>query len=150
MKTSVSVMVLAGLLALAPQSALWGRDNRGAMLRVVGACGDASTRIENRIGEPAANPYLYMASQVHAGLDGIARKLRAPRATDAPYSDRADKLPTSLSQALDALLADTELTEAFGQSFVDYYVQIKRFEASRFEAATDKDDFSRREYFSRL
>jgi glutamine synthetase len=68
--------------ALAPQSVLWGRDNRGAMLRVVGECGDAATRIENRIGEPAANPYLYLASQIHAGLDGMARQLKAPPATD--------------------------------------------------------------------
>ena len=72
--------------ALAPQSVLWGRDNRGAMLRVIGDCGDEATRIENRIGEPAANPYLYLASQVHAGLDGIARRLKAPPATDAPYA----------------------------------------------------------------
>ena len=136
--------------ALAPQSVLWGRDNRGAMLRVVGSCGDAATRIENRIGEPAANPYLYLASQVHAGLDGIARKLSAPAASDAPYSAQADKLPTSLSQALDALEGDTVMGAAFGQDFVDYYLQIKRFEASRFDAAIDKDEFSRREYFSRL
>ncbi|MDP1565168.1 MAG: glutamine synthetase family protein, partial [Polaromonas sp.] len=80
--------------ALAPQSVLWGRDNRGAMLRVVGQPGDGATRIENRIGEPAANPYLYLASQIHAGLDGITRQLKAPVATDAPYGDAAVELPT--------------------------------------------------------
>jgi glutamine synthetase len=42
--------------ALAPQAVLWGRDNRGAMLRVVGGAGDAATRIENRIGEPWPTP----------------------------------------------------------------------------------------------
>jgi glutamine synthetase len=67
--------------ALAPQAVLWGRDSRGAMLRVIGECGDEGTRIENRIGEPAANPYLYLASQIHAGLDGIDRQLKAPPAT---------------------------------------------------------------------
>ena len=50
--------------ALAPQSILWGRDNRGAMLRVIGQAGDKTTRIENRLGEPAANPYLYMAAAI--------------------------------------------------------------------------------------
>jgi glutamine synthetase len=74
--------------ALAPQSVLWGRDNRGAMLRVVGECADAATRIENRIGEPAANPYLYLASQIHAGLDGMARQLKAPPATDRTLRQR--------------------------------------------------------------
>src|SRR3954465_7055885 len=64
--------------ALAPQSAVWGRDNRGAMLRVVGEPGDRGTRIENRIGEPSANPYLYIASQIHAGLDGLEQGMQAP------------------------------------------------------------------------
>ena len=61
--------------ALAPDRVIWGRDNRGALMRVLGAPGDPATRLENRAGEPAANPYLYMASQIVAGLDGIARKL---------------------------------------------------------------------------
>lgn len=136
--------------ALAPQAVLWGRDNRGAMLRVVGNSGDSATRIENRIGEPAANPYLYLASQIHAGLDGIKRRLTAPPATDAPYAASGAQLPTSLDEALDALLADSCLVEAFGSAFVNYLVRIKRSEARRYEAAEDKIDFQRREYFSRI
>jgi glutamine synthetase len=136
--------------ALAPQSVLWGRDNRGAMLRVVGACGDEATRIENRIGEPAANPYLYFASQIHAGLDGIARQLKAPPATDAPYAGAGESLPTSLGEALQALAADRVLCEAFGSAFVAYFTRIKQSELQRFEAAQDKDDFQRREYFARI
>lgn len=58
-------------LSLAPDRAVWGRDNRGAMVRVVGDSPSA-TRLENRIGEPAANPYLYLASQLAAGLEGVA------------------------------------------------------------------------------
>jgi glutamine synthetase len=136
--------------ALAPESVLWGRDNRGAMLRVIGQCGDGATRIENRIGEPAANPYLYLASQIHAGLDGIARKLEPARATDAPYSADNTKLPTSLGEALEALRADDVLTNAFGSSFIEYLVRIKDAERLRFEQADDKDEFQRREYFSRI
>jgi glutamine synthetase len=136
--------------ALAPQSVLWGRDNRGAMLRVVGACGDEGTRIENRIGEPAANPYLYFASQVHAGLDGIARRWKAPRATDAPYAGDSESLPTNLGDALAALQADTLLCEAFGSGFIDYFCRIKRSEQQRFDAAEDRDEFQRREYFGRF
>jgi len=136
--------------ALAPQSVLWGRDNRGAMLRVVGQCGDGATRIENRIGEPAANPYLYLASQIHAGLDGIARALPAPPATDAPYGADGERLPTSLAEALDALRADAVLVDAFGAPFVNYLCSIKQSEATRHAQAEDKDDFQRREYFSRF
>jgi glutamine synthetase len=136
--------------ALAPQAVLWGRDNRGAMLRVVGSCGDEATRIENRIGEPAANPYLYFASQVHAGLDGLARELKAPPATDAPYAGGGEMLPSSLGEALDALQADALLCEAFGPAFVDYFTRIKRSEQQRFDAAEDRDEFQRREYFGRI
>lgn len=136
--------------ALAPQSVLWGRDNRGAMLRVVGQCQDKATRIENRIGEPAANPYLYLASQIHAGLDGIRRELRAPVATNAPYGDAGTRIPTSLGEALDALQADPLLVQAFGESFIHYFTRIKRSEIARHEQAQDKDDWQRREYFSRI
>jgi glutamine synthetase len=136
--------------ALAPQAVLWGRDNRGAMLRVVGQCQDAATRIENRIGEPAANPYLYLASQIHAGLDGITRQLKAPVATDAPYGDAGTKIPTSLGEALDALQADSVLVAAFGPSFINYLTRIKQSEITRHAQAADQDDWQRREYFSRI
>lgn len=136
--------------ALAPQSVLWGRDNRGAMLRVIGGAGDPATRIENRIGEPAANPYLYFAAQVHAGLAGIAGRLQPPPATDAPYAGGADNLPTSLGEALDALEADAVLCDAFGRDFVAYFTRIKRSEQQRFAAAEDPEEFQRREYFGRI
>lgn len=139
--------------ALAPQAAVWGRDNRGAMLRVVGECGDEATRIENRIGEPAANPYLYMASQIHAGLDGVERQLTPSRATDSPYGAAgtgAATLPTSLDDALRLLAADDLLCAGFGKPFIDYFLHIKRAEANRYNEAADKEDFQRREYFSRI
>jgi glutamine synthetase len=136
--------------ALAPQAVLWGRDNRGAMLRVLGRCGDAATRIENRIGEPSANPYLYIAAQIHAGLDGLRRKLRAGPATDAPYAGRTALLPTSLGAALQALAGDEVLRRALGASFVDCFARIKRAELARYDAAADKDEWQRREYFSRF
>ncbi len=136
--------------ALAPQSVLWGRDNRGAMLRVIGGCADPATRIENRIGEPAANPYLYFASQIHAGLDGIRRKLTAPPATDFPYGADAARLPTSLGEALAAMRADTGMMRGFGPAFIDYFHRVKQAEQARWNDAQDKDDFQRREYFSRI
>ena len=141
--------------ALAPQSILWGRDNRGAMLRVIGQAGDTATRIENRLGEPAANPYLYMASQIHAGLAGVHAGLTAPLATDSPYADvagraEATRIPNTLDQALIALQQDTAMCEGFGETFVRYYQRIKAAEQQRFDAAEDKLEFQRREYFNRI
>jgi glutamine synthetase len=136
--------------AMAPQAVIWGRDNRGAMLRVLGSAGDPATRIENRIGEPAANPYLYMAAQIHAGLDGIERGLAAGPATTAPYAGSDALLPTSLGEGLDALNADTELARAFGPDVVDWFVRVKRAELLRHDQADDKEAWQAREYFSRF
>jgi glutamine synthetase len=136
--------------ALAPQSVLWGRDNRGAMLRVVGDAGDPGTRIENRLGEPAANPYLYLASQIEAGLDGMRLGLSAPPATEDPYHPGAQRLPASLGAALDALGQDTALVAGLSPEVVSWYTRLKRQEAQRFEEAKDRDAFQRREYFTRF
>ena len=138
--------------ALAPQSILWGLDNRGAMLRLIGGVGDAATRIENRLGEPAANPYLYMAAQIHAGLSGIERLLTPPWATESPYAevDAQGRIPNHMHDALAALGADEAMLQGFGQDFVRHYSRLKASELERFEAAEDKIEFQRREYFSRI
>ena len=89
--------------SLAPDRAIWGRDNRGVMVRVLGGPGDPATRLENRIGEPAANPYLYMASQILSGLDGVDRALDPGPSADTPYETKADLLPKTLREAVTAL-----------------------------------------------
>ncbi|MFG2375386.1 glutamine synthetase family protein [Streptomyces sp. NPDC048504] len=131
-------------LSLAPDRAVWGRDNRGAMVRVLGD-GPSSTRLENRIGEPAANPYLYLASQLAAGLEGVAGGLEPGPAADEPYAARAEPLPRSLGEALDALESDRMLADRLGKDFVAYYTSIKRAEITRF--SQEVTDWEQREYF---
>jgi glutamine synthetase len=131
--------------SLAPDRAIWGRDNRGVMIRVLGGPGDPATRLENRIGEPAANPYLYMASQILSGLDGVDRTLDPGPSADTPYEAKAALLPKSLREAVFALQDDPFFREKFGATFVDYYVHIKNAEIERFQA--EVSDWEHREYF---
>jgi glutamine synthetase len=131
--------------SLAPDRAIWGRDNRGVMIRVLGGAGDSATRLENRIGEPAANPYLYMASQILSGLDGVDRKLDPGPSADTPYETKAALLPKSLREAVFALHDDPFFRQALGAEFVDYYVHIKNAEIERFQA--EVSDWEHREYF---
>jgi glutamine synthetase len=120
--------------ALAPDRAIWARDNRGVMVRVIGEPGDPATRLENRVGEPAANPYLYLAAQIYTGLDGIAhRRDRGPSA-DSPYEAEAPLLPKDLGEAVAALRASEMLRKNFGAVFVDYYAHLKAAELARFKA----------------
>jgi glutamine synthetase len=141
-----------GINSMAPIQAIWARDNRGAMARVMGEPGDPSTHIENRVGEPQANPYLYMASQIHAGLDGMTRTLAPGPSADAPYELTAEPLPKNLGEALDALRTNACFRAGFGDAFVDYFIAIKEAEIARAGAKpTDPPDqateWEHREYF---
>lgn len=128
--------------SLAPDRVCWAYDHRGAMLRVLGSAGDPAARIENRVGEPAANPYLYIASQIAAGRDGIARHLDPGPESDEPYAAERPKLPGSLAEALDALEGSTLYREAFGDVFMDYYLRLKRNELGRFESYLEGEGMS--------
>ncbi|TNC14041.1 glutamine synthetase [Methylobacterium terricola] len=131
--------------SLAPDRAVWGCDNRGVMIRVLGGPGDPATRLENRVGEPAANPYLYMASQILAGLDGADRGLDPGPSADTPYETEAPLLPTSLREAVSVLHEDPFFRGALGEAFIDYYARIKTAEIDRFQA--EVTEWEQREYF---
>lgn len=131
---------------LAPKRAVWSIDNKGAMCRLVGGAGDKGTHIENRSGEPLANPYLYMASQIHAGLDGMATNEDPGDPLGDPYGQVTKELmPASLMEAIDALAESRVFRDRFGDEFIDYYVSMKRFEIGRFLSAVT--DWEHREYF---
>jgi glutamine synthetase len=118
---------------LAPWLVDWGLDNRSAMVRVPPERG-AGTRFELRLGDATANPYLAIAGLVAAVLLGV----RATAPPPAPLSGygydrtRSAVLPMNLSDALDALAADTELTDVLGKDFVTAFVSYKRDEIERF------------------
>jgi glutamine synthetase len=131
--------------SMAPDRVTWARDNRAAMLRVTGSAADGSTHVENRIGEPTANPYLYAASQLVAGLNGIDAGLELCPEAEQPYETAAASLPATLGGALDSLAADAEFVQALGEKFVEYYIAIKRHELARFNAAVT--DWEHTEYF---
>jgi glutamine synthetase len=118
--------------SLAPDRAGWGYDHRGAMVRVLGGEGDPATRLENRLGEPAANPYLYIASQIVCGLDGVERNLAPGPRDDEPYAAERQMLPASLGEALDTLEKSALYRHELGEVFVSYFLRLKRSEWGRY------------------
>src|SRR5690349_13814466 len=143
--------------SFAPDRVNWAVENRGALVRVQGSPGDASSHVEMRIGEPAANPYLYLASNIAAGLDGIRRAAEPPPAADVdPYATEAPPLPASLADAVDLLDADAFYRKTFGDTVVSYLIMMKRHELGRYANALtetpvpdgqDVSDWEMREYF---
>jgi len=134
--------------SLAPDRVLWGVDNKGAMVRAVAGAGDPASRLENRSGEPGANPYLYIASQIVSGLHGMDAQLDPGDPTENPYNDAAERLPATLGAALDALDADEVFRDALGSSVIDWYLHLKRSEFARYLAHVS--DWEQREYFGML
>lgn len=134
--------------SLAPDHVVWGVDNKGAMVRLVGGGADPVTHLENRCGEPAANPYLYIAAQLVSGLDGVDRGLSPGEPTETPYEGGGRTLPVSLIEAVDELRQDPTFAKALGSDVVDYLIAIKQAEINRF--LTTVTDWEQREYFEML
>lgn len=115
----------------APAYIAYGDNNRTAMIRV------PYGRLEFRLPDSGCNPYLVHAALIAAGLDGIERELQAAEPqninlytlTEAERNEKGiDVLPQNLNEALDALAADSVLTERMGTEIVSEFLKVKRAE----------------------
>ena len=126
------------------------------MLRVLGGPLDPSTHLENRIGEPAANPYLYMAAQLMCGLDGIENDLDPGQMSVNPHQADGPRLPKTLGEAIAAATMSDLVEKQFGTELQTLITALKANEWARF-AKTEQDrgqvlvngvsDWEQREYF---
>ncbi len=116
----------------APVYVTYGSNNRTQMIRI-----PAEGRIENRLGDGAANPYLAATVLLAAGLDGIENKIDPGIANeDNLYEISNDELesrgihslPSTLNEAIDALEQDDIIKESLGQEYADYFIKVKREE----------------------
>ena len=130
---------------LAPWLIDWGLDNRSALVRIPPERGPAA-RMEVRLGDATANPYLAMAAIGAAVYLGIKDKTEPPDKLEGYGYDpgRSPMLPMRLAEALDALEADTDLAAVLGQYLVTSFVSYKRNEIERFERFVTDWEF--REY----
>ncbi len=122
--------------------ACYGPDNREAAVRIcspVGATG--SVNLELKPCDSSGNPYLALGGFIHAGLDGIRRRLDPgqPLLVDPATLSSSERsrlavirLPSSLSEAVDALAADSLLMSALGPLRSAAYLAVKRSEAAHF------------------
>ncbi|MGB0204307.1 MAG: type III glutamate--ammonia ligase [Neptuniibacter sp.] len=115
----------------APAYIAYGDNNRSAMVRV------PYGRLEFRLPDSGCNPYLVHAALIAAGLDGIERELDPGEPKNINLfalteEERKEQgieiLPQNLNEALDALEADTVLTERLGKEIVSEFLKVKRME----------------------
>lgn len=111
----------------------WGVDHRNVTVRLSPEPG-AAARIEHRMADGAANPYTLTAAVLQAARLGVVKRypLQAHETGDGlEHTDAQESVADHLGGALDALEADTALTQALGQGLVDNHVGIKRHEMTR-------------------
>ena len=133
----------------APSNVSWGFDNRFVAIRVPSSSPKA-TRIENRIGGAAADPYVAAVALLAAGLDGIRRRLTLPSPSvgDITTDPGLEPLPRTLDDALDALERDDALRSLLPEAFVDVFLTVKRDEARRCRDAVA--DYDQPSFFERI
>lgn len=115
----------------------WGYDHRGVSVRVPHERG-AATRLEHRMPDGAANPYLATAAVLQAARLGVLHRLTPPAPEEQDcltHQSTTRHVPANLALALDALEADTDLVQAIGPELVAQFAAVKRGEWSRFSAA---------------
>ena len=115
----------------APAFISYGDNNRTSMIRV------PYGRLELRLTDSSANPYLASAAVIAAGLDGIDRQLDPGEPQNfnhylVPAEELAERgirvLPQSLCEALVALEADPLFAESLGREFIQEFIRLKRME----------------------
>ncbi len=120
----------------APVNVAWSMRNRTPMIRIPDRRG-LGTRCELRIPDPAANPYLALAVQLAAGLDGITTKADAREPVNTNIWEmshrekrrlRIDDLPHNLEEACNELEKDTVIKEALGEHITNNFLTAKRQE----------------------
>jgi len=127
----------------APCYVAWSAKNRSPLIRIPASRG-AGTRVELRCPDPTCNPYLAIALQLNAGLDGIARGLTPPPAvnrnifkmTAAEMAENGvTSLPGNLYDALQLYKADPLVRETLGDHIFNAYYEFKRKEWDAFRVA---------------
>ncbi|HEX4601211.1 MAG TPA: type I glutamate--ammonia ligase [Gemmatimonadales bacterium] len=120
----------------APTNVAWSMRNRSPLIRIPHRRG-IGTRCELRMPDPSANPYLALAVQLAAGLDGIERKLVPPDPVNKNIFTmsfrerrryRIDELPRDLHEALEVLEKDDVVRDALGPHIYERFVEAKREE----------------------
>ncbi len=118
----------------------WGFDDRTVGVRVPPARG-AGSRLEHRMADAAANPYLVGAALLHAARMGVVEGLELGPAQEAGADPNTDVVvPNTLADALGELRSDAKLVGALGEWLVESFVSLKRAEWDRYVAAGDTSD----------
>ena len=133
--------------SFAPTAVAWGMDNRTCAMRVVGH--GHGMRVECRAPGGDVNQYLAVSALIAGGLHGIEQELQLPEPSQGnAYTGGAERLPTTLAEAVELFDNSQIARAAFGDEVVEHYLNNARVELTAFNAAVT--DWERVRGFERL
>jgi|TARA_X000000950_G_scaffold237628_1_gene289319 glutamine synthetase type III len=112
-----------------PNTVTYGGNNRTHMIRIPGP-----GRIEFRLADGAANPYLMAAAILASGLDGIENKIDPGKRLDIDMYNESEKaknvkkLPLYLIDSIREFQKNKVLKSHLGDEFYNAYLKIKNIE----------------------
>ena len=120
----------------APVNLVYSARNRSACIRIpIAGTSPKAKRIEFRIPDPSANPYLAFSAQLMAGLDGIRNRIEPPEPIDKDLyelppeeHEQIAQVPGSLPEVLQALREDHDYLlegDVFTEDLVDTWIEWK-------------------------
>ena len=121
----------------APVNLVYSARNRSACIRIpITGTSPKAKRIEFRVPDPTANPYLAFSAMLMAGLDGIKNRFEPPAPVDKDLYElppeeakNVAQVPGSLTEVLDALEKDHDYLTAggvFTSDLIDTWLEYKR------------------------
>ena len=134
----------------APKYITWSHQNRSQLIRIP-ASNHENTRMELRSADPACNPYLAFALLLHAGLDGIERRVKLePPCNENLYETKGvsyPTLPNSLTQAVELAKQSEFLARVLPLETLQRYIKEKEEQGRRFDQEKDQWEFEHQSYF---
>jgi glutamine synthetase len=130
----------------APVSIAWSQRNRSPMIRIPDRRG-VGTRCEFRMPDPTCNPYLALAVQLAAGLDGIENQIdpgppldtNVWTLTDAERAELGlETLPANLGEAIEELEKDEVIIDALGSHISRQFIEGKKAEWGEYVASVSQ------------
>lgn len=138
----------------APVYITWSFRNRSNMIRIpmYTPGKEEASRMEFRAPDPACNPYLALATMLHAGLEGIEKDYALPEPIDRDVyamnaSERQtlgiEELPGSLNEAITCMEKSELVRRALGDHIFEKFIQNKRIEWDAYRCQVHRYELDR-------
>lgn len=139
----------------APCNVCYGMANRNAALRIPAyATKPEEKRLEYRVGDATANPYLMLSAVLMAGIDGVKNEMN-PEGKFGPLEKMPKDwkpetaVPASLKEALDELKNDCQFLlegDVFTTEMIDKHIEDKMQDHLKLERMTNPIEFEMYDY----